>query len=450
MKAIFKNDALHIYRDDIGGVEVKVTGKSEKALKNLENQLNSRNIKFFSTIEQIKNMKDSIIESRNSDKTGFIPGLPNTIKQVGMIDSLYDKSTTYKDTKERKEPPAWLNYVKDDIKQKKRIEDEKDKKWKDGEGETPNLRPYSDEVYNGYAKGFVKFWEQNPKYEAPSYESEAGLDILVKGAMWGWKKKLNKDPESRIGAWIGRMGLFREKAEKALIRNYASKDILSKGIGGHEEKDDYTTDEANNKIFQGLSKEERQKMYSLMNLSQREIDGIEMNIRINDKDSDAGNLMSFKDILKAKESINETIYTLAKLQEKLSMGGFPEKHFDVDNLNPSIQRYFTRNNIQDIYIGQRKLVKDLHKDAEIKREGYTTYGRGGAKDEDFNNIFLNEGPGNGHPAGIHYGNFYWAIVDNDLRISGRSPIQDSEIINNLGKVMQAFITRILYYLNIIF
>jgi len=299
MKASVRGNSLHIWRDEIGGLEVRVTGKSNKSLENLANQINTKKPKFYPAIEEISRMKNAKIEYRNNDKTNFVSGMPNSLKSTPELEIL-DKSPKNSISREKKDPPAWLDYVKSDIKRQKSSIDSKEAKSDDGSV----FRPYSREIYDGYAEGFVKFWKQNPKYKAPSYEKTIGLSsFLTKGAMFGWRKKLENEIKSgkkepvAMGAWHGKMKAFDEAGTSALLRAGATQEIISKNTKEDNFEDEYLIDEKNNEIFSNLSKKEREDLYKLMNLSQKEINGIERGIGMN-KNKDAGSLLSFNDILK--------------------------------------------------------------------------------------------------------------------------------------------------------
>jgi hypothetical protein len=144
------------------------------------------------------------------------------------------------------------------------------------------------------------------------------------------------------------------------------------------------------------------------------------------------------------ENTMENIWLLARLREITKFdGGAPEKHILVSKLQPSVAGPFKRAGINHIHIGQSKPALDLQSQTDIDKSGYKRYGKGGASDSEFDNIFLREGPQGGHPDHIHIGNFYWAIVDDELRITGRTQTQDKQIISNLPKVMQAIMKKVL-------
>jgi hypothetical protein len=302
---------LYFWRDqgykDSGSEEVRIYTPNKTRLKQIENT--SSKWQYYTLLKGLKVksapwMKDLTIEHRDGI-SAWEPGVPD--RAEGNTE--YEKRNAIQNAipnspKSKGEKPVWIGLIPEKAKDLKRKVDKEDALHAD-DGDSPAFKfPYPDEFFDLVASAKVLYYSKHPKTER---------DITgcvwkngVKGAMWGWKRKIGKEIAAaelnhddfelnklykKLRVWQGKINtLAVEPAKNALRRLNAPYWMITDEDPKEDDYNDpYLEDQAieteNNKAFDNMPLETQVAMMRAMGLTWDDIR--KRRAAYNDK-SDAG------------------------------------------------------------------------------------------------------------------------------------------------------------------
>jgi hypothetical protein len=312
-------------------------------------------LKYFTALDLLKKTNKPriwtkfIYEHREDYVSTWQRGLPPDLKKVGTPEFLNKKtSNESKGTRNPKDNPPWTMepWATKEVIEARKTKDKKaneeykaHKYWEDNgmKGKEPTKGSgfdlYSDEIFDGFAKAKIKFYNAHPDWEAKSYEKDSSLaEFLFMPSVWTWYRKIKSDLRAAEGmpwkqeeverkrkAWLGLLGKIKSRAKQALEDNQGDPKLP-----GENKKDDFfppegeeytvsSEEEQFNKVVKEIAQEDYSTAVKLLHqqkpgLSRKQIDAIINGLLIEDRDFSKANrntpeeVTTFGDIIKGKKT----------------------------------------------------------------------------------------------------------------------------------------------------